>query len=202
MGAGWVHSHTLAEGYSRAARAKISSLVIKAALAAALADSVAVATAAIELVAIGLIVSSEISSSTWFSYGHRLDAHGYRVYCIGSGASASIGSQGLKTMRVASSKGSPEKEVRRSRRVGDELQEGRRSRRVGEPDKEARRSRRIGEPDKEARRCIGDESEGRRSRGVGDELEARRSRGVGDESETCAVKCGEVSAWWGTKAPL
>ena len=174
---------------------------MKAALAAALADSVAVATAAIELAAIGLIVSSGISSSTWFSYGHMLEAHGYTVYCIGSGASASIGSQGLKTMRITSSKESPEKEVRRSRRDGDEL-EARRSRRVGEPVKEARRSRRIGEPDKEARRCIGDGSEGRRSRGVGDELEAQRSRGVGDESETCAVKCGEVSAWWGTKAPL
>ena len=173
---------------------------MKAALAAALADSVAVATAAIELAAIGLIVSSGISSSTWFSYGHRLGAHGYRVYWIGSGASASIGSQGLKTMRITSSKESPEKEVRRSRRDGDEL-EARRSRRVGEPVKEVRRSRRNGEPDiKEARRCCGDGSEGRRSRGVGDEL--RRSRGVGDESETCAVKCGEVSAWWGTKAPL
>ena len=108
--------------------------------------------------------------------------------------------QGLETMRVTSSKGSPEKEVRRSRRDGDEL-EARRSRRVGEPVKEVRRSRRNGEPDiKEARRCCGDGSEGRRSRGVGDEL--RRSRGVGDESETCAVKCGEVSAWWGTEAPL
>ena len=69
---------------------------MKAALAAALADSVAVATAAIELAAIGLIVSSGISSSTWFSYGHRLGAHGYRVYCIGPGASASIGSKGWK----------------------------------------------------------------------------------------------------------
>ena len=157
---------------------------MKAALAAALADSVAVATAAIELAAIGLIVSSGISSSTWFSYGHMLGAHGYTVYCIGSGASASIGSQGLKTMRVTSSKESPEKEVRRSRRDGEPGKELRRSRRVGEPVKEARRSRRIGEPDikEEARRCIGDGSEGRRSRGVGDEL--RRSRGVGDESET------------------
>ena len=69
---------------------------MKAALAAALADSVAVATAAIELAAIGLIVSSGISSSTWFSYGHRLGAHGYRVYCIGPGASASVGVKGWK----------------------------------------------------------------------------------------------------------
>ena len=68
---------------------------MKAALAAAFADSVAVATAAIELAAIGLIGASGISCSTWITCGHRLDAYGYRLYCIGSRASATIGLQTL-----------------------------------------------------------------------------------------------------------
>ena len=74
-----------------AARARISSLVMKAALAAAFADSVAVATAAIELAAIGLIGASGITCTTWITYGYRLAAYGYRLYWIGSRASQALG---------------------------------------------------------------------------------------------------------------